>query len=307
MFKDRNALDNVQKLHVGYFWKHLDKYKKLNWYARLARLRHSGIYDFYAQSKRFFFNYAWRRRLIPYLPNLDIYLTLIVNVQRVQQLLEMKMTRETSNELARIADYLDLVLLDGIPFRLLNQWFRFFIELFAATNIPFVSITLSVMMTYFFKDYARMLCKSNVMPSLSEYMEVFQEWSARAYETKFYSDFACMQLQVVPPLRELHDIFPGRFGRLINAWQPLKDIGYLRMMKLFPALIHEDDDDLRACIALIRQAQALRHIRVPRQFIQHHEVLLRKLIKILMLSGRILFNKVAVVIFEFMLLLSISL
>lgn len=73
LFKGRNALDNVQKLHVGYFWKHLDKYKKLNWYARLARLRNCGIYVFYAQSKRFFLNCAWRRRLIPYLPDLDTH------------------------------------------------------------------------------------------------------------------------------------------------------------------------------------------------------------------------------------------
>lgn len=113
----------------------------------------------------------------------------------------MKMTHETSNELARIADYLDLVLLDGIPFRLLNQCIRFFIELFTATNIRANNIVSN-------DDLFFQRLRSHAMQE-----EVFQEWSARAYETKFYSNFGCMQLQVVPPLRELHDIFPVRFAR----------------------------------------------------------------------------------------------
>lgn len=74
--------------------------------------------------------------------------------------------------------------------------------------------------------------------------------------------------------------FPGQLARLVNAWQPLNDISYLRIIKMFPILIDEDDDQLRACIALLRQTQALRHFRVPHRFIQQHEVLLRKLVKI---------------------------
>lgn len=197
LFTVRNALNDDEKLYVGIFWKHLQKYGKLSRYAKLAVLRNSGNSDYYTQSKFFLLNCAWRGRIIQHLPQLDTYFTLLVNVQRVQQLLEMRMTVENANELTRLADYLDLVSLDGIPFTKLDQFIRFFVRLFTATNIAFVPLTLSVMISYFFKDFVRMLCKSDVMPSLSEYMEVFQEWIERAFSSKFYSSFACMQLHAV--------------------------------------------------------------------------------------------------------------
>lgn len=105
----RNAINDDEKLQVGYFWRHLDKYKKMTRFATLSVLRISGLYDFHAQSKRFLLNCTWRVRLIPYIPHLEIYLTLLVNVQRVQQLLELRMSDENANELSRLADYLDLV------------------------------------------------------------------------------------------------------------------------------------------------------------------------------------------------------
>lgn len=281
LFQVNNAMNDDEKLQVANFWRHLVKYSRRTVFQTLALLRNSGVYDFHAQSKRFLLNCAWRARLVPHIPHLDIYLTLLVNVQRVQQLLELRMSDENANELIRLANYLDLVLLDGVSFAKLTQCINFFVQLFRVSRLPYIPLSLSVVVGYYFKDYVRMLCKSNLMPSLSEYMEIFQQWSERPFETKFYSEFACMQLEVEPPLRVLQDIFTGRFARLVNAWQPLNNNRYLRMIKMFPALIHEDDDDdLRACIALLRQAQALRHILVPHQFMQQHEGLLRKLVKI---------------------------
>lgn len=101
LFTVRNALNDDEKLYVGIFWKHLQKYGKLSRYAKLAALRNSGNSDYYTQSKFFLLNCAWRGRIIQHLPQLDTYFTLLVNVQRVQQLLEMRMTVENANELTR--------------------------------------------------------------------------------------------------------------------------------------------------------------------------------------------------------------
>lgn len=125
-------------------------------YSTLSLLRHGGELDTFRQFRGYLLNCEWRAVVAHLLPGFECFLTLLVNIQRAQQLLELRMSVETADEMDGLADYFDGVILDGTSLQSLSFCIRFFVRLFMATGISFVPLMISIVLLYFFKEYLQM-------------------------------------------------------------------------------------------------------------------------------------------------------
>lgn len=198
-----HAIDNILKR----FWDAMSTFKGTG-YQHYSQLRYLSSIDV-IDSMRFMLNVDWPHAARVHLPQLRMFIELLENLQLTQQLMEAPMSDENERRMRLMQIYFGNVrILQRQQDACVHLGFcvNFFINIYAASRIPFTPVNLTISTSYAIKDQIRYVQKNSLMPSMSDFISGLA-FLRNGFRQNSFSQFYSLELVIVPTHPMLADIF----------------------------------------------------------------------------------------------------